>query len=369
MYAAFRLCYLHIILTNPQFRDELVQAGVEGGHQAAQKLQANLEEYHKVLLGTQTHRKIVVRIYVNLHGLTGAYMKARIVTEPRTVRDFVIGFNRELPFVEIVDVGDDKEAADNKIRENLALFWSNDHCKHITLAGSADRGYVSFLRQYCTTDEGPVRLTLIESVPFPPAFEQLAARFQTTKFRDVFRDTKITPEECLPPPKLDMPLATRTTNGRSSYATASALSTPVAIAPPKISNAPSIDMRPSQPKGPKQRKMYFNKRGERIDESLPKFDMALVNEMSGLKLCNRHFLTKCDDSYCPYEHEGELSGEEKRALARVARFSKCANGLECDDRDCVAAHQCTFDTRCVYKGDCKYGPEMHNVDKTVAETR
>lgn len=57
-----------------------------------------------------------MRIFANLSGLADAYVKARVVADIRIVRNFVVGFNREFPFVEIVDAGDDKEAADNKIK-------------------------------------------------------------------------------------------------------------------------------------------------------------------------------------------------------------------------------------------------------------
>ena len=92
-------------------------------------LQGSLEGYSNHKLGMEAHRKVVVRIYVNLFDLAGAYAKAGIVPEPRVVRDFVVAFNRELPFVEFVDVGDDKEAADHKIRGIQSKeFKANGSC-------------------------------------------------------------------------------------------------------------------------------------------------------------------------------------------------------------------------------------------------
>lgn len=66
------------------------------------------------------------------------------------------------------------------------------------LAGSADAGYVTFLRQYCEESGLAARLTLIESVPFPSSFRQLSAKFHNTKFETIFRDSKLVVEQRSP---------------------------------------------------------------------------------------------------------------------------------------------------------------------------
>jgi hypothetical protein len=41
----------------------------------------------------------------------------------------------------------------------------DEHCRHVLLAGSADAGYVNFLRSYRAEDKHTAKLTLVESVP------------------------------------------------------------------------------------------------------------------------------------------------------------------------------------------------------------
>ena len=99
-----------------KFLDDFVRAGAEGGHRAAKKLQEAIQVYIKNLLNSQAHWRVIVRIYANMHGLVGVYTRSRIASNTRIAEEFLVGFNRELPLFEFVDVGADKEAADNKIK-------------------------------------------------------------------------------------------------------------------------------------------------------------------------------------------------------------------------------------------------------------
>ena len=242
--------------------------------------------------------------------------------------------------------------------ENLSLYWFNEHCKHMMLAGSADRGYVSFLRQFSAASDGASRLTLVEAVPFPPAFRIVAARFQTKKFKELFRNTKFT--------VVDGQTKPQPTAARSSYATATALA-PETMSPQRARQTSVTIARPtSTPLGVStQRMIKYNRYGQRVDEPLPRWDKELVEELRFMGLCNRYFLTRCSDSQCRDSHEGQLTPEKRHALMRVARLSVCSNGTRCEDRDCVAGHHCIHDGRCIFGSACKYRPEMHDVDKVV----
>lgn len=118
----------HVQLRTSQFLDELVAAGSEGGHTAAQQLKGTLEAYGRESLGLQPHWNVIVRIYVNKTGLVKTYKDANIVPKAQVVENFIIGFNRELPFVELVDAGPDKEAADNKIKGEVLCARPLDAC-------------------------------------------------------------------------------------------------------------------------------------------------------------------------------------------------------------------------------------------------
>ena len=237
--------------------------------------------------------------------------------------------------------------------ENLSLFWNNEHCKHVLLAGSADRGYVNFLRQFSA---GHSRLTLVESVPFPSAFRGLAVRFQVKKFDGLFRDTHLDTSSAIPQA------------ASTSYAAAMALP-PGTVGPGQSSaiSSPAGAGTASNLQSSTQRKMKFNRDGKRIDNMLLKCDNDKVKALEHKGLCYRFFLTYCGDPGCMYSHEGHLSVEERLALTRVARFQPCPNGTGCDDRNCLAGHHCIYDGRCNYPGTCRYGPEMHNVDRMVTQ--
>lgn len=59
---------------------------------------------------------MINRVYFNKSGFVKTYVDAKIVQNAQVVEDFIVGFNRELPFVEFIDAGPDKEAADTKIK-------------------------------------------------------------------------------------------------------------------------------------------------------------------------------------------------------------------------------------------------------------
>lgn len=97
--------------------DDLVQRGVSGGEDTAQKLRDAVTSYVKGLDGvSQPDPQIVVRIYANMEGLSKTYRDAKILFSPSQLDLFVRGFNKSHPLCDFVDAGNDKEAADSKIK-------------------------------------------------------------------------------------------------------------------------------------------------------------------------------------------------------------------------------------------------------------
>lgn len=180
----------------------------------------------------------------------------------------------------------------------------------------------------------------MEAIPFPPAFQELADRFQRAEFRDVFRSEKIV---------LDSP---------RNYAAALQICSSL-VESPTINETDHCS----------RRKMRFNGRGQRIDEELPPCDEKVVNELRNRKLCNRHFLARCPGSKeeCPHRHDGHLEDGEKLALMWVARMSPCSKGPNCRDVNCVAGHQCMAGAECCYLKNKKCRFELHTIDRTVVE--
>jgi hypothetical protein len=100
-----------------QFLDELVQRGISGGEDTAQKLREALSGYVKGLDGMSLHdAQIVIRIYANMEGLSKTYRDAKLLSSPSQLDLFVRGFNKSHPLCDFGDAGNDKEAADSKIK-------------------------------------------------------------------------------------------------------------------------------------------------------------------------------------------------------------------------------------------------------------
>lgn len=286
--------------------------------------------------------------------------------------------------------------ADLKSIGTMELFFSNVHCKHILFAGSADNSYTGFLRQFTSTGRVCQRLTLVESVSFPSGLAEIAPKFHNTRFDSVFRNVKIVTRRVsfnerntILSPTLPTTYAARVSargniqdNAESSDSqetpssqasldlTSSSLST-LSSAPSAspASSAPASTSRNggSTPSPTSRTRLQYNRRGYRIDSPVNP-DLNLVKTLKTKKLCNRYYLSSCGYNPCSHSHDANLVPREMEALRYVARLSPCHNNVYCDDPDCVAGHRCIYDGRCIRGDECKFAPEMHNVDTQVVET-
>lgn len=241
----------------------------------------------------------------------------------------------------------------------MELFYNNAHCRHIMFAGSGDNSYAGFLRQYSLTDRVSSRVVLIESVPFANKLEDLAIKFERTRLQGLFRESK---------------LETRRTSIREDVV-------PLLQKTPPASYASTVKQ-PYQPQGrlspvlPRElpgtikeraeKRIFLNSRGQRVDQPV-KADRAVVTSLKPKKLCNRHFLTRCNYIACLHSHEGKLSLAETDALRFIARLSPCQT-LYCEDPDCVSGHRCMQGSICDRRGlSCWFPEEMHTVDTKIAD--
>jgi hypothetical protein len=97
--------------------DDLVQRGISGGEDTAQKPREAVSNYVRNLDGVSQHDpQIVVRIYANMEGLSKTYRDAKVLSDLSQLDLFVRGFNKSHPLCDFVDAGNDKEAADSKIK-------------------------------------------------------------------------------------------------------------------------------------------------------------------------------------------------------------------------------------------------------------
>jgi hypothetical protein len=200
---------------------------------------------------------------------------------------------------------------------------------------------VTALRPFTTGSDAAKKLELVEAVPFPLDFKDLAMRFHLVSFPGLFRDTSnLEPTRGLSAPD------------RATYAAAASSSLGVG------SRA-----------GSETRTIKYNRAGQRLDElSLP-WDQNLVKRLERQDLCLRYFLSRCADSPCDKSRQGELNENKIRALKRVARLTVCRNGSSCEHSNCVVGHSCAYDGYCGFGLKCKFGPEMHGVNKVPHVTR
>lgn len=90
--------------------------GIEGGKQAADKLNTELKSYLKTLNIDVETTDILVRAYANFTGLAQAYIKNGHMRNGASLNLFANGFTQRQAFFDFVDVGAGKERADHKIR-------------------------------------------------------------------------------------------------------------------------------------------------------------------------------------------------------------------------------------------------------------
>ncbi|KAJ9606162.1 hypothetical protein H2200_009123 [Cladophialophora chaetospira] len=175
------------------FLNDLVKKGIHGGDAAAKLLRKAVFEYLRNDPHFKHDHKIIIRIYANLRGLTRTYIEKGILPNTTLFTEFVLGFNKAHPLCDFIDAGNHKEAADQKLKENLNLYVYNVHCKQIIFGGSADNGYASFLGSIYDTDISS-RIKLLKGLPFAPEFTNILPKLQWTEFTDIFRSESLVDE-------------------------------------------------------------------------------------------------------------------------------------------------------------------------------
>lgn len=100
-----------------QFRDELVQQGLDGGKRAASLLRQAVEEELKLSVPDTAHYlQVSVWVYANVKGLAWAYKEENILPVSHCLDEFIRGFNMGDVMCNYVDAGNGKECADEKVK-------------------------------------------------------------------------------------------------------------------------------------------------------------------------------------------------------------------------------------------------------------
>ncbi|TKA76237.1 hypothetical protein B0A55_06382 [Friedmanniomyces simplex] len=348
------------------FQDYLLAQGKEGGADCAHYLHTELRNHLKATYpdSNVADWSIVVHIVLNMQGLGNKLQQCGIINNPNELVAFGRAFSLAQPLFSFIDVGGGKERADHKVREMLRLFLPNAQCKHVFFGPCHDNGYLPVLEPYRLDQATAARLTLIESSPAAPGFQQLG--LQRIRCPKVFR------AENLPAKTNGTTSSYPATNGMTSpYQTPLAVRTPSAMnvntasfvptGPVKHSSSPSparsaesgasntwaavgksgatsknIDI--TTKKVPAKRSVLVNVYDERLDTALPEKDSKAFARFSDRvkangKMCNNYHLTgKCDSGeYCDYHHGERLTPGEQLVLKHKARSLCCSQKSSCSE--------------------------------------
>lgn len=226
-------------------------------------------------------------------------------------------------------------------------------------AGSGDNSYAVVLRQYSLTDQVSSRVVLVESIPFPRQMEDLAAKFERTRLQGLFRESKI---EIKRPFIREENISQPQNPIQSTYASTLKRASPKQA---EVNSIPPTDSHTGNSQGRREsRKVYLNSLDQRVDQWIT-VDRDLVASLKPKKLCNRHFLNRCNNDMCSHSHEGTLTLAQIEALRFIARSVPCQT-LYCQDPDCISGHRCMAGAGCERRStSCWFSDEMHNVDTKV----
>lgn len=223
-----------------------------------------------------------------------------------------------------------------------------------------------------TTPANPYRQLRIPITSFPSVFrsEPLAAsrplNTSATPFSAQPDSPQLTYARASPPPTIagsygpppTQALAKVCSSSSSTYATVGGVDgyKEISIAPNK---AP-----------PTARYVLLNASDLRLDEGLPKVDLATMNALhdriNRQKICNNYHL----HDYCPngkgctFQHGERLNTRELMALRHKVRNLCCPQRSDCRNVECQLGHVCPRNASCTNE-QCFFG-ELHNIDTTPA---
>ncbi|KAG9038425.1 hypothetical protein FRB95_001282 [Tulasnella sp. JGI-2019a] len=141
------------------FNDDLLRKGQDGGAEAARQLKEGLLKHISETEGIRP-RDTKAMIFMNVTGL-GWALERHGICNGGVFRQFILGFNQATPLFAVVDVGNGKEAADAKLRENLLLFSRFRQTRYMFFAGAHDGGYIPTLKSM--QNEGNIhKMTILE---------------------------------------------------------------------------------------------------------------------------------------------------------------------------------------------------------------
>lgn len=367
--------------------------------------------------------KVYIKAYADTVRLGKVLFGANVIQSTTTIKSFARGFNNAKPLVDFIEApyvkgqshskiaGESSQDVNvvsskiDKMQENFQLFLHDFHCRQIFLAPSDAETDIAMLEPWKDDELAKSRITLInrsiESGSTVLPFKKLkvghplgnvgitvgdlismlgAEGYNSSTNGSAWKAPWEVPSP-VSTPAPDSPM--RRTARPSSY-TASNLSS--SVTSPSISNsvpntwaglaqkkaaAPITDVSNLVDRSATQ-PVRRNKKGERIDPTLPPFDKDVVERLKKLRPCNLHYLRGyCTKPKCQHKHDVHLGKAEMQSLKLIARQSLCLQGSACDEPECIYGHCCPFPAAnegsmrgkgCINGDKCRFPPHMHMMD-------
>ncbi|KAK4139453.1 uncharacterized protein C8A04DRAFT_33052 [Dichotomopilus funicola] len=354
------------------FKKHLVKQGVEGGEKAANDLRS-------AILGQcgaySSEIRVIAKAYANFEKLSKEMCDDGSLNNEQDLGDFFVGFTQAISTFDFVNIGTAKGQVGRKIKELTTWHLRNINCKQVILGISHDTGYALFLDNLFQDSQVRFRVIVLEGITTVPEIVKTGVNILNLN-DSLFRSEKslnTTPPKgpkapraprALMAPKAPSP-PTAPTFMTAAKPTAPAMPTPThppiatyagavqkPTPPPSAALARPLaqqESRPTTKVSPSNPTWTPGPRG--LDPPLKVAQSALGSiriraerrDSSGnfpKKLCNNHYLRgpSAKGNKCEFEHKYRLSSSQKAALAYLTRLTPCAQGQECDVKDCIYGH-------------------------------
>ncbi|KAL9077604.1 MAG: hypothetical protein Q9157_003274 [Trypethelium eluteriae] len=375
------------------FSNDFLREGDSGGLRAANDLHDRVLEYaQSVFTDLPSECTVLARFYGRMDNLGSWLLRNRISPSILRFVEFCQGLMRGNKLFDMIDTGSVWFGADDKIPELLNLHLHNTHCRGIFFGGPRTAAYVQMLERIGEQNMQH-RVTLVEA---PSERTWAGVPFATTQLGDLFRTSTIsnlsTPYVSRVASKSKTPpaqfISKESSESEQSFCSvASRQTTPPGSQLSEMQTS-SLRTESQTSAGPAQKPVSLpqtpepetrldldyiprNRKGQRIDSELPKWEKHESIRVRNLGLCYTHYLRNdCPlGEKCTKRHDYNPTEAEMQTLKLRARIDHpCVRGPACADPKCIYGHHCPLPSTmkglrlCVFQEYCKFPPNLHHFD-------
>ncbi|WWD08922.1 hypothetical protein V865_007036 [Kwoniella europaea PYCC6329] len=314
------------------FHERYLQAGYEGGQEAAQVLLKNIRERN-------LSEKVIVQVFLNKSTLGATLIKNGIIQTWAKYDRFWQGFSSISGLITVCDLGSGGETAHNKIDQYSKLYIDNPQCYQIVVSASpktCPRSSNSW--QGCSSEK--IFVLSLDAASHP-------SDHQTIDIARLFQTTDLVPLTAKPEHTYTHSLDHIEEYHWSSFNPSESRSGRHG----KI-HVPPVPALSSDEFSPKRKFKKTNKYNKAAAEQVRRLDP---------RPCHTHYLSEwgCRDvDACSYGHGYHLSNAQLNELARMAKSVICPymkdGRCRYDDEDCVYGHKCPNAGKCPFGDSCRF---------------